>query len=107
MKEVVSQSPNDHAGGRAGRPVSAVSPREDILGVRPIDDEVLQAFPGTLNCTRETFSEATSKETGPVSFTRTYYIVHVLLGVFVNVLKYERRSSEAIPEVMNWNASST
>jgi hypothetical protein len=31
-----------------------------------------------------------------------YYIVHVLLGVFVNILKFERRLHQANPEGQDW-----
>ena len=34
-----------------------------------------------------------------------YYIVHVLLGVFVNVLEVRAPDSKRIPEVMTWTAS--
>ena len=48
------------------------------------------------------------RRTGRSSITpmkSIYYIVHVLLGVFVNVLKIRAPDSQGIPEVMNWTAS--
>ena len=44
VNEVESHRPNDHAGGSAGRPVSAVSFAQDLLRRRPVDDEVFETF---------------------------------------------------------------
>jgi hypothetical protein len=45
VKEVLSHSPNDQAGGSAGRPVRGRVLLEDLLGTRAVDDEVLEAVP--------------------------------------------------------------
>lgn len=63
MNDVVSHSPNDHAGTRAGRPVRAVYRRSTSLGVGPSITRYSSTWPGTENCVRSTISEATSNET--------------------------------------------
>jgi hypothetical protein len=71
VNDVDSHSPNDHAGGSAGRPVRAVYLRSTSRGVGPYTSRYSSTWPGTLNCTRDTASEPTSKETAPGSLTNT------------------------------------
>ncbi|CPU63656.1 Uncharacterised protein [Mycobacteroides abscessus] len=63
MNDVVSHRPNDHAGTRAGRPVSAVYRRSTSLGVGPWMTRYSSDCPSTENWTRVFTSEATSNET--------------------------------------------
>src|SRR5262249_18760072 len=44
---------------------------QNVLWLGSIDHEVFETSPSRENWTRVTFSEATSKDTGPVSLTRT------------------------------------
>ncbi|OQB88947.1 MAG: hypothetical protein BWX86_02567 [Verrucomicrobia bacterium ADurb.Bin122] len=71
VNDVVSHRPNDHVGGSAGRPVSWVRLRRMSFGVGPKIRKYSRLSPGSENCTRAVRSEATSKETGPVSLTST------------------------------------
>lgn len=57
---VVSHRPSAQAGGRAGRPVSAVQRSRISFGVGPWTTKYSSDWSSTLNCTWPTDSEPTS-----------------------------------------------
>ncbi len=60
VKDVDSHSPNDQAGGSAGRPVSAVNRSRISLGVGPYTTRYSIDWSSTLNWICPTDSEAIS-----------------------------------------------
>ena len=63
MNEVESHSPNDHSGGRGGRPVSKVYAETTSLSVSPAMMQYESFSPATENCAHSATSLPISNDT--------------------------------------------
>src|SRR5665811_1314189 len=87
IKEVVKERPNDQAGGRAGFPTRSAYRLTTCLAESPDITRYSMDSPGTENCDFVGHSLPISKDTLPVLFTKTpYVLLERRKGIFLHAV---------------------